>query len=273
MTATLSVGVPTYGRPDRLRACLAAIAGDLPALRPDWRVELLVADGRAPEAEAVVTECGAAFDDVRYLPAPVGVSPARNLLARNASGEYLVYVDDDVRPLPGSVAALVRDARPDAIVAARVANLGHFGDESNLGRIGRDGFGYPVPPGREPDYVISAFVVVPRAVYTTVPWDDRFTVPHLDDVVWGLRVKAAGYGLAMSEARGDHGPRKPGQRPDLVGLQPYVALLRWGSARAWAHCALKSVWSVKPDPRAMAAAFGGTLRAAAMYRDDRKRAA
>jgi glycosyltransferase involved in cell wall biosynthesis len=273
---TLSIGIPTLGRPDRLRECLAAIGTDTAALRETWRLQLLVADGRSPEAEPVVDEVRAAYDEVVYLAARIGVSPARNALATHATGEYLVYVDDDVRPLPGAVAGLVAEASADAVVAARVANLGHFGDESNLGRIGADGFGYPVPPGREPDYVISAFMVVPRAAYTGVPWDERFKSPHLDDVIWGLRVRRNGYALRMSdEAHAQHGPRKGRPKPMLSGFQAYVALERWRevsrlrAVRAWVHCSVKVVWAYRPNPFRMALALLSCVRALTWFVGDR----
>lgn len=271
----LSIGVPTLHRPDALRVCLGAIAEEVVQLRKEWLVELVVADGGAPESEHVVEAYRDSFDTVHYLSAPLGTSPARNCLARAATGELLVFVDDDVHVLPGSLVALVAAAQPDRVVAGRVAHLGHFGDHSSLGRIGRDGFGQPVPPGVEPDYVISAFICVPREIYATVPWIDRFT-GVCDDVVWGVHVRNAGFDLAVSEeARADHGPRKGLPSPSHSGFQAYVALERWRrvsrlrAVRAWFLCLAKVMWSYRPSPWRMLRAAWSCVRAMTWFVRDR----
>jgi GT2 family glycosyltransferase len=86
-----SVIVPTYNRPTALARTLGALrAMDFPA----DRLEIVVVDTgpNKAESERVAGDYGA-----RYLPhADRGVAVARNLGARVASGELLMFVDDDI---------------------------------------------------------------------------------------------------------------------------------------------------------------------------------
>ena len=86
-----SVIVPTYNRPRALDWTLGALrAMDFPA----DRLELLVVDTgpNKSESERVARSHGA-----RYLAHDdLGVSVARNLGAKSASGRLLMFVDDDI---------------------------------------------------------------------------------------------------------------------------------------------------------------------------------
>ena len=86
-----SIVVPTYNRPAALDRTLAALrAMDFPS----DRLEILVVDtgpGKS-ESERVARSHGARY----FAHADRGVSVARNLGAREASGELLMFVDDDI---------------------------------------------------------------------------------------------------------------------------------------------------------------------------------
>ena len=112
----VSVAICTRNRPDRLRRCLASLA----ALDPSPEVltrafEILVVDNAPPDdATQQVVE---ASPGVRYLREPKpGLDFARNLALREARGEIIAYVDDDVVVDRGWLAGL-REAwseNPDA---------------------------------------------------------------------------------------------------------------------------------------------------------------
>ena len=84
-----SVIVPTYNRPTALARTLAALRGmDFPA----ERLEIIVVDSGAGAAESL-----AEWNGARYSRCPDhGVAAARNHGARLASGELLMFVDDDI---------------------------------------------------------------------------------------------------------------------------------------------------------------------------------
>jgi GT2 family glycosyltransferase len=249
----LTIGVPTRDRPDQLAALLGLLDRELPGLRREWDVEVLVADGsRSP----------AGRPGVRVLAVRGGVSAGRNALAAAATGDVLVLVDDDVRPHPGALAVLAAAVAPGTVVAGRVSGLGHRpGEPSQLMVVGTHGYGEPAG-GRPADYAVSALLALPRDVYTRVPWDERFAAAHLDDVVYGLRLRDAGVRLALcAGATADHPPRRAADKdaPELAGQRAVVVLQRFGTAPGpWLRCLAHQVWTQRRSPR-------GAVRAVASY--------
>lgn len=119
----ISIVIPTFARPDGLRACL----GGLSQMTFDMRdAEILVVDdgGGHSVVEAVAQE----FADrlpVRTATKPNGgPASARNAGALAARGEYLVFIDDDCVPAPDWLTQIVAalDANPGALVGGPVIN-------------------------------------------------------------------------------------------------------------------------------------------------------
>jgi len=110
---SISVIVPTFGRPRELRECLDAIARlDYP--RDRYEV-VVVDDGSNPPVEPWA-DAAAPGLRVRWLRQEnAGPAAARNAGARAAAGEILAFTDDDCRPasdwLPAFAAALSREPR------------------------------------------------------------------------------------------------------------------------------------------------------------------
>ncbi|HWH27875.1 MAG TPA: glycosyltransferase [Mycobacteriales bacterium] len=267
----LTIGVPTRDRPQQLAELLALVVDEAPALRRRWRVQLVVADGSAQPAE-LSPAVRAAFDDARVVPVDGGVSSGRNACAAAATGAVLVLVDDDVRPHAESLERLAGAVRPGTVVAGRVHGLGHRpGEASGLMAVARTGYGEPAAPGAAPDYVVSALLALPREVYRRVEWDERFVAAHLDDVMFGLRLRDAGVRLVECDgATADHPPREDNERPELAAQRALVVLTRWRDdrpVRAWARCLAHVAWSHRARPRdvvtAVAAYLSGTRRWAA----------
>jgi GT2 family glycosyltransferase len=107
---SVSIIVPTRGRPGYLDVALASIAPQAAAADAEL---LVVEDGRAGESGAVAARHGARYVS---LGGPRGLNAARNAGLRAASGELLIYVDDDVAVGEGWLAALIAaaDALPEA---------------------------------------------------------------------------------------------------------------------------------------------------------------
>lgn len=249
----LTVGVPTRDRPHQLADLLALIAGQAPQLRRHWRVQVLVADGTAVPG-TVPAALAAAVEHAQVLPVDGGVSTGRNLLADHALGDVLVLVDDDVRPHSGSLAVLAAATSSGTAVAGRVCGLGHRNDEPSVPmHLGRKGFGEPAEPGRPADYLVSALLALPRDVYTTVRWDERFAAAHLDDVMFGLRLRAAGVVLReCSAATADHPDRTEKDAPELAGHRALVVVTRWSGQRlatVWLRCLAHLAWTHRRSPR------------------------
>ncbi len=113
----LTVAVASHNRRDSLRATLLALAAqDYPAER--WEIALVLdgsTDGSAEMARALELPCALT---VREQPTG-GVASARNRGADAASHPIVVFLDDDIRPEQGFLAAHA--------VAHRDAPADHFG--------------------------------------------------------------------------------------------------------------------------------------------------
>lgn len=110
MGASVVVGVPTYRRPEELETLLPLLLAQADDL-PDHRVDVLVVDNDpAASARAVVEATG--DDRVHYSTQPVpGIAAVRNRILDVATddldADLVAMIDDDERPEPGWLAALV----------------------------------------------------------------------------------------------------------------------------------------------------------------------
>jgi glycosyltransferase involved in cell wall biosynthesis len=112
----VSVVVPTRGRPEALRTCLASLAA---LAYPRSRVQVIVVDD-GPQAPAIVEDS----DVVVVRTSSIGPAGARNAGVERAEGAALAFVDDDCRPRADWLARMVgrwRDA-PEHAVGGRTVN-------------------------------------------------------------------------------------------------------------------------------------------------------
>lgn len=185
MTA-FSVVVATLRRPEPLRRTLEAIVACNPP--PD---EVLVVDGDdAASARPVVEALRGTPVPVRWLAGVRGSSPQRNLGADAASGDVVVFFDDDARPAPDVFAHLASAyLAPDVVGATgRVEEPGFGrigGKQSVVRRLlfrGREGrftrFGYPrhltrVDVETDVEFMQGCFLSARRAQATAVRFDER----------------------------------------------------------------------------------------------------
>jgi GT2 family glycosyltransferase len=102
-----SVVIATAGRPEGLAGCLAALAADVPSAPREVLVVDNAPTGAAGEATARVT---ARFGARRIPEARPGKSHALNTGIAEATGDVVLFTDDDVRVQPGWTDALVAAA-------------------------------------------------------------------------------------------------------------------------------------------------------------------
>jgi succinoglycan biosynthesis protein ExoM len=95
----LSVIVPTYRRPAALAALLAELRGQIAALG-QGDAELIVVDN-CPDRSAEPTVTDQTPGAVYVHEPRAGVVHARNTGVSRAQGRYLVFIDDDQRPVAG----------------------------------------------------------------------------------------------------------------------------------------------------------------------------
>lgn len=125
MTAALpsfSIIIPTYERPDRLAACLEAIAC---LDYPRDRFEVIVVDDGSETSPQEVVDSVRDRLEARLLRQPNGgPASARNRGAAQARGAFLAFTDDDCLPAPDWLSELASrfEKTPDHAIGGRTFN-------------------------------------------------------------------------------------------------------------------------------------------------------
>ncbi|RZU34450.1 glycosyltransferase family 2 protein [Blastococcus saxobsidens] len=105
----VTIAVPTYRRPDELRALLPLLLAQAREVAAGgYAVDVLVVDND-PGRGAAVTVSEMTAPELRYAAEPTpGIAAVRNrALAEAAGATLLAFIDDDERPQPGWLAALL----------------------------------------------------------------------------------------------------------------------------------------------------------------------
>lgn len=110
-----SVVVMTYNRPDSLRRCLVSLAAQ--TFDP-LAFEVVVIDVSSPPVNEVLAPFQEQLCLVHQRAANLGVAANRNLGARVARGDLLVFLDDDCVASPTWLAGLVEKVRGDMFTLA-----------------------------------------------------------------------------------------------------------------------------------------------------------
>lgn len=126
----------------------------------------------------------------------VGRSAIRNLLAAEASGEYLLFLDCDVLPdapdFIRSYLSLSDSGELDVVSGGisyrtRVLKGREFDYHAYLG--GRKEVKPAAVRNREPwRHILTSNIMVRKSVFQTTPFDERFTGYGYEDVEWGARL-------------------------------------------------------------------------------------
>jgi glycosyltransferase involved in cell wall biosynthesis len=119
---TVSVIIPTYNRPDALRSCLNALCS---LDYPSTNLEVIVVDDGGDVPLEPVIESAHENLRVRLVRQEnAGPAGARNAGAATATGELLAFTDDDCRPDPHWLNALVKRylIQPESLVGGRTEN-------------------------------------------------------------------------------------------------------------------------------------------------------
>jgi glycosyltransferase involved in cell wall biosynthesis len=206
--ATSSIIVVTRDRPERLRDCLVL-------LREQSADELLVVDDGSREADAVAAAARAAGARlVRQEPA--GVATARNAGVAHASGELLLFTDDDCVPSAGWAAALAAQLHAGADVVAGPVFAGRDRALDTAWQLISD----QLVEDRE--YLLGGNFGGRATALAAVPFDSSFDGVGAEDRDWWARVRELDLRVKfVPQAPVDH-------RPDLGLVQFARKQVRYG---------------------------------------------
>lgn len=200
MSASVSIVVPVHGNAALTRACLDAVRADLPA-----GCEVIVVDDASTDSTPQLLDSYG--EEIRTLTMAdnVGYAQACNEGAAVASGESLLFLNNDTEPRRGWLRALLdyADQHPAAaVVGARL--LYPTGAVQHAGvAIGQDGYPHNLYAGLPAEHpavnrsrclqaVTGACMLVGRGVFEAVGGFDTGFANSLEDVDLCLRIGAAG---------------------------------------------------------------------------------
>lgn len=214
--ATVSIVVPTRGRPESLARCLAAL--ERQSLGEPW--EIVVVDDASPDP-APVAEAVAACSRARLvrLPRQAGPGTARNAGGRAAAGSLVLFTDDDCEPSPTWASALVERLRGGAeVVAGETENGSADNPWASASHLLTDYF----TERTDVPFAASNNVGCTARVLAAIPFDESFPDAAGEDRDWCARLAAEGLEIVpVAGARVEH-------RHQLTPLGFWRQQLRYG---------------------------------------------
>jgi len=210
----VSVIIPTHNRGHLLSQTLEAVVRQILPRDP---LEVIVVDDGSTDQTATVVQTFVARG-VKYLAQPnQGATLARNLGAQQATGEWLVFMDDDIELLPGSLAALLETLEASAKTIVVGTLLSDDPTQSaNEAEPASDVV--PVPPTN----CFTGLLSVRRADFIALGMfqDPTGGWPNWDDVDFGYRAQRAGYRLIKNR-------RAQAVHHDLTATSLEATTRRW----------------------------------------------
>jgi GT2 family glycosyltransferase len=216
----VSVVVISYNTRQMTLDCLRTLYADL----ADLPAEVFVVDNASSDGSvAAVTE---AFPNVRVIANPnnVGFGAANNQAMRVARGEFIMLLNSDAFPKPGTTRTLVDYLRAHpkvGVVGPKLLNAdgstqqscyrfptpgqawrenlwisAAFGDHPVLG----DYRTWPHDRERDVEWIIGACMLLRRTVFEQVGgFDERFFM-YAEETDWQRRIRDAGWTIAFTPA-------------------------------------------------------------------------
>ena len=175
-----SVIIPTRRRNDLLVKCLDCLAPGVQTLSPEEYEVIVTDDGSETTAKQLITEN---YPWVRWVAGPCkGPAANRNNGAKHASGEWLVFTDDDCLPDPGWLEAYAEalEISPTTLV---------FEGRTYVDRPRRS-LAEISPINETGGYLWSCNFTIEKHLFETLGgFDERFPYAAMEDVELRFRLK------------------------------------------------------------------------------------
>jgi hypothetical protein len=166
---------------------------------------IVVDDGSTEELRSVVTDSGT---DVLRLSRNSGPSSARNLGARHARGDILLFVDSDLVVAPGAVNALIQRLEADPTVAAAFGSYDNHPQAKGVVSQYRNLLHHYVHQtgNVEASTFWAGFGAIRRSVFEAVGGFDEKRFPRcIEDIELGGRLRRAGHRIILAkDIQGTH---------------------------------------------------------------------
>lgn len=249
VSGRVSVVVLTASGAAHLPACLESLAQQS---WPGDRLEIVVVDnGSGDDPTAEVARCAPGATVVR-TGRNLGFSAGNNAGARVATGDYLLFLNDDTRVAPSAVGALVDVAERRRAAAVGALMLDWSGDRIDFagGLVNFEGRGFALHHGEATQavtveeapafFACGGAVLVRRDVFEAAGGWDEPTFAYYEDVELGWRLRLLGHDVWLAPSavvfHKHHGTSGPGSAArarafERNGLRMIYSLLDDGNLR------------------------------------------
>ncbi|MFL5241593.1 MAG: glycosyltransferase [Gemmataceae bacterium] len=205
---TTSIIIPCHNGAFYTKTCLAAIEETLPA---GFRGEIIVVDDASTDETPSVLKRWAALDPshrVLHNPVNAGFVYSCNRAAATATGEILVFLNNDTIPLPGWLPPLLATFRayadagaiggkliyPDGRLQEAGAVVFSDGSGANFGRGDRDVDAPLYNYVREVDYCSGALLATKRRLFVELGgFDERYRPAYYEDADFCFKLRESGH--------------------------------------------------------------------------------
>lgn len=204
---SVSVVIPVHGQWPVTAACLRAL---LPSLPAGWPVEIVIVDDASPdETPKRLAEIAAGDHRLVVLrnETNLGFVGSCNRGAAAATGDYLVFLNNDTVPLPGWLPPLIRTFHdfptagavggkllfPDGRLQEAGGVVFADGSACNFGREHPDPSWHLFNHVRSVDYVSGALLATPRDLFQVLGgFDPNFAPGYYEDTDYCFRLRETG---------------------------------------------------------------------------------
>lgn len=200
---TYSIIIPVYNKWALTAGCLDALAATLGSRRADGQI--IVVDDASSDETATALAARADVDCIIRHEHNTGFQEAASDGAAAASGDVLVFLNNDTSPQPGWLDALLDELEDPSVGTAGSMFLFPDGRVQEFGGIvWRDGSAYHIGAGLQPsdplfsssrdvDYVSGAGMAVSKALWEQIGGFDAALKPaYYEDTDFCMGVRAAG---------------------------------------------------------------------------------
>ncbi|MEO8130924.1 MAG: glycosyltransferase, partial [Bryobacteraceae bacterium] len=205
----VSILMVTYNCEEFIEPCLDSVARN--TAWPNYEI-ILIDNNSSDGTRAIIQKYAAADERIRLTLSAenLGFAGGNNVAAREASGEYLIFLNPDTVLPHGWMSRMVRHCERDRSIGA-VASVTNFsGNESKINFdysnvLQMEKFAQALAnekAGQATDIAVAALycVLVPRAIWTEVgELDAGFQIGMFEDDDFSLRIRTAGYRVVAAD--------------------------------------------------------------------------
>jgi glycosyltransferase involved in cell wall biosynthesis len=217
----LTIAICTRDRPDWLRRCLTSIAE---AKGPIWEI-LVSDDGTDPRTDEVVEELKIKLPELQLIRGPrLGLAANRNACIDAATGDYLLFLDDDARLGEDFLACAMPHARADVLVTG-FERQGSFA----LRPKDLDFLGFArLPSGPQRRSLCMNATIFPTAFLRRTGFDEFFRCSYqeADIALAALRWRMTIVGIEAANLKDGASEMHLGDRRNAIRSRAYLGVRR-----------------------------------------------